>query len=63
MSIESVKEKFPVGQKVKYYPIIGSAVFSEHEIKTEPWELGHGDVVIGVTGKSGGVCIDHLELI
>jgi hypothetical protein len=63
MSIEQVNKKFPVGTKVKYYPIMGFDKFSEHEINSEPWELGHGDIVIKVTDKSGGVCVDHLEVI
>jgi len=63
MNIETIKQKFPIGQKVKYYSIKGFDSFTEHEIRSEPWALGHGDIVIKVTGKTGGLCVEHLELI
>jgi len=63
MNIEETKKKFPIGQKVKYFPVKCIDRFSEHEIRSEPWALGHGDIVIKVTGKTGGLSIDHLVLI
>jgi hypothetical protein len=60
MSITQVREAFPIGTKVRYYPIWGDAKFHECEICSEPWMLGHGAVIIKVTGKSGGVSVHHL---
>lgn len=64
MTIEQITKKMPVGAKVKYFPLlINKSVFTEHEVRSEPWTLGHGEIVIKVSNKSGGVSIDHLELI
>jgi predicted aconitase len=32
-------------------------------LEESAWELGHGEVVCNVVGKSGGVAISHLEKI
>lgn len=50
-----------VGDKVKYYPILSNKNnFSEHEIISESWELC-GETVVKLSGKSGGISIEHLE--
>lgn len=64
MNIEQANNTFPIGTKVKYYPLVSNKEnFTEHEVQSEPWELGHGDIVMKVSDKSGGVCIEHLEAI
>lgn len=61
MKLEQVMAKFPVGKKVKYYPLKGIDSFRSSEIRSEPWEVC-GEVLIKITGVSGGVSIEHLEI-
>tara|TARA_B100000809_G_scaffold259295_1_gene304032 strand:- start:2670 stop:2852 length:183 start_codon:yes stop_codon:yes gene_type:complete len=52
-----------LGTKVKYYPILSNkSVVSEHEIVSECWAVC-GETVVKISGKSGGVSINHLEAI
>ena len=60
MTPEQFNSIYSVGDKFKYYSISGSPVFQEVESRSEAWELGHGEVVVKVTGRSGGVSIGHL---
>jgi hypothetical protein len=53
----------PIGTEVRYYPL---AMESEHSVtktRSEAWILGHGAAVVLVEGKSGGVAIDHLQIV
>jgi hypothetical protein len=61
ITLEQAAERFPVGAKVKFYPVSGEAKFQEAEVRSEPWALGHGQVVLKITGITGGVCVEHLE--
>lgn len=63
MNIEQTKNHFPIGTKVYFYPIKGTSVAEKTEVRSAPWELGHGEVVVKVKGKAGGVSVDHLEAI
>lgn len=52
----------PIGTECTYYPI---KPFRREEafktkIRSEPWVLGHGAVVVAVEGKTGGVSIEHI---
>lgn len=62
MKLEDVK----IGSPVTYYSIItkgGQKIgATETEITSVPWELGCGEIVCKVKGKSGSVSIRHLEL-
>lgn len=62
VTIEQATQQFPVGAKVRFFPIMGEATFEEAEVRSEPWQLGHGQVVVKITGRAGGVCIEHLQL-
>ncbi len=56
-------ELIKIGTKVKYYPITpNKAVFTEHEVISECWEVC-GETVVKISGKSGGVSINHLEVV
>lgn len=63
MSLAHAEREFPVGTKVRYFPIAGCKNYTEHTIRSHPWELGHGQVVVLVTFKTGGVSVDHLQKI
>ena len=66
MTLEEIANKFPVGTPVRYFPMgddIGEHV--DTVVRSEPWTLGQGDIVIKVDGKSGGVSTEphHLHLL
>lgn len=53
-------QAYPVGTPCRYYPLRGEPEFLETKIRSEPWVLAHGDVIVKVEGKAGGVLIDHI---
>lgn len=61
MNVEQAREAFPVGQKVLYFPIRDAFDYELCVVRSEPWELGHGAVVVKVTGRAGGVLVEHLR--
>lgn len=61
ITLEQAAERFPIGTKVRYFPIMGEAAFYEAEIRSAPWAIGHGQVVVKITGCAGGVCVEHLQ--
>jgi hypothetical protein len=52
----------PIGTPCIYYPLKpfdrGDGVNTR--IRSEPWVLGHGAVVVAIEGRAGGVSIEHL---
>lgn len=61
------QEDIEIGTPVIYWKIIkddGSRLEPvKTEITSEPWKLGHGDMVCKVEGISGGVMLTHLDPI
>lgn len=58
-------EKYPVGTPVTYYPVLpmGDGFLPLiTQTRTPAWELGHGEPVVSVTGRAGGVSLRHVEL-
>ena len=62
-AIANASVQFPIGQIVHYYPVKGRSMHVVAQIRSEPWALGHGEIVIKINGRTGGVSIDHLEVI
>ena len=57
------KQQIQMNAKVRYYPLLKNKdVFTEHVITSECWEMC-GETVVKISDKSGGVSIEHLELI
>lgn len=54
---------FPVGRKVRFYPWTQSSQHVDSSIRSAPWALGDGTLVVKIDGKAGGVSVDHLEVI
>lgn len=54
-----------VGTRVRYWPLCGESdpPPMESTTRTEAWTLGHGTPVVAIVGKSGGVALDHLEIL
>ena len=63
MNAEDASKMFPIGEKVKYFPIFGDEKYEETEIRSKVWALGHGELVVKVKGRTGGVAISHLEFL
>lgn len=63
MEIEEIK----IGTDVIYWGFIDEDGRRSDPLKTiissEAWEIGHGDIVCKILGKSGGVLIKHLDPI
>lgn len=60
MSIEEARAAFPIGATVRYFPLSDRATFIRATVWSEPWALGHGAVVVKITGRTGGVLVQHL---
>lgn len=60
MSIEAARSVFPVGAPVRYFPVADCPSFIRATIRSEPWLLGHGATVVKITGRAGGVLVNHL---
>ncbi len=63
MTAEQGSEMFPIGTEVKYYPVLHEDRFEETKIRSIVWPLGHGELVVKVEGRTGGVAISHLEYL
>ena len=55
----------PVGTRVRYWPLIGqqNPPPVEGVTRSKAWCLGYGDPVVLITGKAGGMSLDHLEIL
>ena len=62
MNIEKVTKKYPIGAKVRYYPVKGNELYRQTKIRSEPWALGHGELVVKVEGETGGVSVNHISV-
>lgn len=58
-------ELYPVGTRVRFYPLRGEPQFEESRTRSVAWALGHGDVVVLIEGRTGGVSIEpyHLRIM
>lgn len=52
----------PIGTECLYYPLkpFIRANAQRTKIRSQPWVLGHGAVVVKVEGRAGGVLIEHI---
>jgi hypothetical protein len=54
------------GVSVRYWPVWMASdqdQFVDTKTTSEPWQLGHGEWVVKLEGKSGGVAVSHCELL
>lgn len=61
MNIEEARNKFPMGSVVKYFPVMGESHHLVATVRSVPWSLGSGQIVLMISDKSGGVSVNHLE--
>ena len=63
MNARRFNETYPIGSKFEFQP---TKCIDEKETVTtrsHAWQLGHGEVVVMVEGRSGGVSVEHLTPI
>jgi len=63
MTADEWNERHPSGTAVRYYPVRGDMYSEDTETRSEAWELGHGAPVVKVVGRTGGVLLEHLQVI
>lgn len=54
---------YPIGSAFNYYPLLRADRYEVVESRSPAWALGHDAVVVSVTGRTGGVSVEHLEPI
>lgn len=62
-ALQAAERDFPIGRRVRYFPISGEPDFIETAVRSKPWALGHGEIVVALEGRRGGHSILHLEVI
>lgn len=60
MNADQFNKENSIGDKVKYQSIIGITKTIDTKIRSEAWDLPHGDTIVKIEGVTGGVCITHL---
>ncbi len=50
-----------IGTAVNYHPVIGRSDCTPTRIRSEIWELGHGEKIVKVEGVAGGVSLMALS--
>ena len=68
LRIERWTEMYPVGTRVRYWPIrhdVGDMEAEHYDCRTRsgPWLLGGHTVVMQISGWSGCVALAHLEVL
>lgn len=59
---EGFAARAPIGTPCIYYPLkpFDRSEAVKTRIRSEPWVLGHGAVVVAIEGRAGGVSIEHI---
>lgn len=64
MKAEQWNASYPPGTHVAYTPVIGETDGAmTTRTRSEAWELGHGDSVVKIEGRLGGVLLDCLTVL
>lgn len=58
--LADARARFPVGARVLYRPVMGWPGQEETVVRSSPWALGHGAIVVKIAGRTGGVLVSHL---
>jgi hypothetical protein len=59
--IAAARAKFPVGAPVFYRLVMGEPEVVASKVCSEPWMLGHGEIVLKIEGRAGCVSVSHLQ--
>jgi hypothetical protein len=58
MTAEEFNKKYPIGSDVIY--IDDFRVGHVTKTRSEAWELGHGDAVVKIEGRTGGYDVERI---
>ena len=61
MTPEQWTEKHPIGTRMLYHPVRGDMHAESVTVRSTAWRLGHGAIVAKVSGRAGGVLVEHLQ--
>lgn len=53
----------PIGTKVRYWSIACEEPSVATQTRSEAWVLGHGQPVVKIDGRAGGVALEHLRVV
>ncbi|WP_296053388.1 hypothetical protein [uncultured Alteromonas sp.] len=54
---------YPVGSQFRFYPVKGNHNFSVVRTTSPAWDIASSrHAIVKVSGRSGGVCVSHLEV-
>ncbi|AWD21593.1 hypothetical protein [Fuscovulum blasticum] len=62
-TLKAAERDFPIGRRVRYFPVLGRSDSFETTIRSKPWAVGDGSIVIALDGRTGGHSILHLEVV
>ena len=55
------REEIKIGMLVDYHSMVGGPITKPRcQITSEPWPLGHGDLVVKIDKMRGGVSLDAI---
>ena len=62
VTAEEFNKKYPIGTKVKYFPILGCKEVKECKTTSEAWNLGHNEPVVKLDIGAGGYYLSNIEV-
>jgi hypothetical protein len=63
MTSEEWNKKYPVGTKVRYFPIKSNLEsFTDSETVSDAWDVC-GTPVVSISGGRGGMSLDHITVL
>ena len=63
MTVDEWNAEVPIGTRVHFYPVAGESTFEDTRTRSKAWALGHGEVVVKVEGRAGGVSTRHCQIM
>lgn len=63
LTAEEWNSRYPVGTKVKYYPVSNTPQFIITKTRSEAWTLASGHNVVSIEGQSGGCFLRNIEIL
>ncbi|MES2435082.1 MAG: hypothetical protein V4586_14820 [Pseudomonadota bacterium] len=60
--LAEARKLFPIGCQVIFQPVKGHPKTENSRVRSAPWALGHGEIVVAIEGRAGGVAVSHLTV-
>lgn len=59
-TVVSWNRQHPPGTPVRYFPVLGQLEHADTKTRSEAWELGSGEPVVLIEGRTGGIALSNL---